>query len=314
MSATVQEVFGIRGPGPGRSDPDDTFLINDRLVGVEIEIEGYNDRASDDTRKLRDYWDITNDGSLRGPAVELVLSRPLWGRRLKEAIDVAYNWINKHRLHPSNRTALHLHVDVRDFTLQQVINSMGAYLAFEECIFERYADDRKNNLFCVALNRADGHMRELGLVQRMIGMEANERILRPLCAQFTDRTLRYSAVNLSSLAELGTLEFRQLETPTDKETVYEWINLITSLVVRSKDIDLHNLIEQSSILDPDEFGFDVLGQSAKYLIGTPSWNAHDLVRSVRKAQDILVYSAGGDVEEEVDKPEESSLYKYFSKE
>ena len=124
--------------------PSDKF-VSSSLVGVEFELEGMNRFRVDDP-EFAAYWKIVEDGSLRDGGKEFVLSRPFAGADLDKALSLFDKHVSKsgHDIKISDRTSVHVHIDVRDLTFAQLT-------IFETALFNMAGETRANNIFATSL-------------------------------------------------------------------------------------------------------------------------------------------------------------------
>ena len=202
--------------------------ILNRGCGVEIEVENAIGVSGGG------YWTTTGDNSLRENGIEY-LTRYGWRvgniKRALECLEEDFDNKRKANKHPlftfSERTSVHVHLDVRQFTNEQLSNLLVLYTLFEKPLFNYVLRHREHNVFCVPLTESD-LMGESNAIWDLV-MEWD----------------KYCAVNLKSLRTLGTVEFRHMQGNCDAKYIWEWI-LLLSLLVRAAERmpskDLRNMI------------------------------------------------------------------------
>jgi hypothetical protein len=183
------------------------FVGFNNYVGIEVEVEGIvGDFVEPYLDNFWKFWNATKDGSLRGTGVELV-SVPLRGINISGALNYLNHYLTtvqpKHKF--SHRCGIHIHVNCRNYTIDQINNIINTYLCLENVIFEQFVrNERSGNSFCM-----------------------------PVTDVFAGRKYaqcKYQALNRKSLSTLGTLEFRHLQGTSDISYIRAWIKLITNLV------------------------------------------------------------------------------------
>lgn len=193
----VKEYFGLRP-----TDGD---------VGIEIEVEGTNLPAAPQG------WRREHDGSLRGAENgEYVLHKPVNQGDMRAAvkrIEDAFK-LNKTVVDKTYRAGIHVHVNVQDLTLLQLVNMFTLYYLFENALLSMCEKHRQGNHFCMRACDADY---QVDAVRKAI----TDGELKNL--QTDD--LRYSAMNTQSLFTYGSLEFRSLESYGDFKKLLLWSNL-----------------------------------------------------------------------------------------
>jgi len=196
------------------------------MVGIEIEVENMKKGVH-----LEAYWDIKNDGSLRNHGLEFV-SVPLQVKQVQLALDHLYTQMNANNAPDfSNRTSVHIHVNCRDLTQDQIFNFVLLYAIFEKHFYQVAGTRRMNSIFCVPLFRTN----QMTTINEVIyGMSPNWQ--------------KYCGLNLLPLFAnnvtqgYGTIEFRHLYGTNNQQEVLEWINDILCLRKFACEISKDNLL------------------------------------------------------------------------
>ena len=196
------------------------------MVGIEIEVENMKKGVH-----LEAYWDIKNDGSLRNHGIELV-SVPLQIKQVQLALDHVYTQMHaQNEPDFSNRTSVHIHVNCRDLTQDQIFNFVILYAIFEKHFYQVAGTRRMNSIFCVPLFRTN----QMTTINEVIyGMSPNWQ--------------KYCGLNLLPLFAnnvtqgYGTIEFRHLHGTNNQQEVLEWINDILCLRKFACEISKDNLL------------------------------------------------------------------------
>ena len=196
------------------------------MVGIEIEVENMKKGVH-----LEAYWDIKNDGSLRNRGLEFV-SVPLQVKQVQLALDHLYTQMNANNAPDfSNRTSVHIHVNCRDLTQDQIFNFVLLYAIFEKHFYQVAGTRRMNSIFCVPLFRTN----QMTTINEVIyGMSPNWQ--------------KYCGLNLLPLFAnnvtqgYGTIEFRHLYGTNNQQEVLEWINDILCLRKFACEISKDNLL------------------------------------------------------------------------
>lgn len=197
------------------------------MVGIEIEVENI-------TNSLHPlaYWDIKADGSLRNNGVELV-SVPLQIKQVQLALEHVYNVLTEHNKPDfSNRTSVHIHVNCRDLTQNQIYNFILLYALFEKHFYAFAGNKRMNSIFCVPLFRTN----QLNVLDNVVyGLSPNWH--------------KYCGINLLPLYQnqvtqgYGTIEFRHLYGTSNQREILEWINDIMCLRKYACEISKDDLLK-----------------------------------------------------------------------
>lgn len=197
------------------------------MVGIEIEVENI-------TNSLHPlaYWDIKADGSLRNNGVELV-SIPLQIKQVQLALEHVFNVLTANNKPDfSNRTSVHIHVNCRDLTQNQIYNFILLYALFEKHFYAFAGNKRMNSIFCVPLFRTN----QLNVLDNVVyGLSPNWH--------------KYCGINLLPLYQnqvtqgYGTIEFRHLYGTSNQREILEWINDIMCLRKYACEISKDDLLK-----------------------------------------------------------------------
>lgn len=184
------------------------------LFGIELEIENLP-RFSDGERWDDPDWDIKTDGSLRNNGYEFV-SSPLPLKHVHTALKRAIDKIKPTKESYSERTSVHVHVNMRGTTVDNVKSFCLLYLAVENLLFHYVNPERQKNIFCVPLSSFDSSNSFFGLFDKQV-------------FRLSNAWSKYSALNLLPLSSFGTLEFRHMQGTDDVEYINQWVEFINCL-------------------------------------------------------------------------------------
>ena len=197
------------------------------MVGIEIEVENITNSLYPAA-----YWDIKEDGSLRNNGVEIV-SIPLQIKQVQLALEHAYNVLTANNKPDfSNRTSVHIHVNCRDLTQNQIYNFILLYALFEKHFYSLAGNKRMNSIFCVPLFRTN----QLNVLDNVVyGLSPNWH--------------KYCGINLLPLYQnqvtqgYGTIEFRHLYGTSNQREILEWINDILCLRKYACEVSKYDLLK-----------------------------------------------------------------------
>lgn len=189
---TVGQLIGAEK----RTVTPSSVFSNDR-VGIELELERVIDRPE------LVFWNVTEDGSLRNSGAEFVLRDGYGGMELEQAIDELFEWISRGTWDANWRCSTHFHVDMQDFTLDQVAKFILLFTSRESLMFEMSDPNRKNSNFCVPVASAVPFYKRLMCNFRSI-------------MHSTNLGQKYTALNVLPLVTQGTLEYRGAGPITNK--------------------------------------------------------------------------------------------------
>lgn len=208
---TIKQLIGI-----------DPAYYSDKHLGLEIEVEGEN---------LPDYvsdkWRVESDDSLKTEeAFEYVTRKPhtLYGikcriNELKKAYDDKGTTVFE-----SVRAGVHVHLNVQDWNVKQVMTFATAYYVIEDVLMQYAGENREGNLFTLRAQDAEYIIFRLVEVLK----QRNLNILN------TD-IIRYASMNFYSLFKYGTLEFRGMRGTGDLDAIYDWVRVIDELSRTAKE-------------------------------------------------------------------------------
>ena len=208
-------------------------LVDDHtLVGIEIEVEnllGFN-------YPVEYYWNIKEDHSLRNNGREFV-SIPLRTNQVEFAIDYLNQHLANYQPDFSNRTSVHVHLNVRDMTKSQLLSLVVYYCLFEKHFFNFAGSKREESIFCVPLYKT-----------------IQDYTISSLFGVIT-QWHKYNALNLGTvigaygLPCYGTVEFRHLYGTNNKEIIINWINQILCLKQAALKTNFKELLEKVKTLN-----------------------------------------------------------------
>lgn len=207
-------------------------------IGLEIEIETQD---GFDFPPAPKYWSVHVDGSLRN-GLEYSLRNPLSLEELPVALDIWKNSIYNTKCRPSIRTSVHVHFNVIPYTVLQVLNIISVYWLLENVILRYAGNYREGNLFCLRIKDAD---------QAVDNITSQLSETRFDFANFGEGNYKYAALNIASVARLGSLEFRGLQGIYDPVMIMSWVKLHHKLIHEaisfSNPKEILKFYEQSSV-------------------------------------------------------------------
>lgn len=182
------------------------------LFGIEVEVENITTFVPVDY-----YWTTKEDGSLRNNGMEFT-SIPLRGYQIPHAIRYLSNALHMYNKPEfTNRCSIHIHLNVRDMTWDEIKTLVLLYAIFERHFFNIAGTKREESIFCVPLYKTD-QLKELD--------ELDEKAVN---------WYKYSAINCGTILgnghvpKFGTVEFRHLYGTLNEIILLDWINNIMCL-------------------------------------------------------------------------------------
>lgn len=203
----------------------DCMVDQRALVGIEVEIENCPEYFV-----LPYYWSTIEDNSLRNNGREYV-SIPMRAYQVPYALDHLFHYVSSYnpKFDFSPRTSIHVHLNVRDLTWEQVKTLTLLYAIFEKHFFHIAGTKREESIFCVPLYKT-AQLDHLMLLDHPIAVAENWN--------------KYNAINLQPIAKYGTVEFRHLYGTDNKQVIINWINNILSLRKVCVKLSLDELLEK----------------------------------------------------------------------
>ncbi len=201
----------------------EVFVLPRQNIGLEFEVENVTSKYLKAFRasKFAHLWQDTEDGSLRGGR-EFTSNGPLFGKDLYTSIDVFLDLAKKYGFRISERTGLHVHLDISNLSADVELPMFCClYALFERPLFTFSGWHRTQNNNCVPWFLADDHLEDVCKLFRTSDKREFKNIIHGL--------ERYSALNLNSMDTYPTVEFRHMEMTFDKSEILTWINLIMAL-------------------------------------------------------------------------------------
>lgn len=194
-------------------------------VGVEIELEHCL------LKTVPRSFSVENDGSLKEKGKEFI-TIPIKVKYLEIELIKLFEGLMEYK--STQRCSTHVHINVRDLTLQQLELFITLYIIFEKSLY-RYSGNRYTSNFCVPLSHAlDYAVDFISCLKR---------------GYIKEDWKKYFAFNLSPIfggesGKLGTIEFRHLKGTDDVPYIVNWINLITSLKIAAKKINYDIFVQE----------------------------------------------------------------------
>ena len=226
-------------------------LASNTAIGVEIELE-----------RCERYpelpgWRVIGDGSLRENGVEFVFNGPAGGESAVERLEAFRNHVSRKRkpYFCSERTSIHVHMNVLDLEVSQLKQLLRLYLLMEPYIFSLCGEGRADNIYSLAVYEGLEQINALSLLLETNNLARYHHLLH-------DGALtKYSGMNLTCLHSFGTLEFRGHEGTTDTDRIYLLINTLLRLkeAVVTDNICAEDLLDLVHIEEPDAIFTRVFG-------------------------------------------------------
>lgn len=281
---SIASAFSLRTPLQLIEQHSPLLATDDRL-GVEVELEGVYDDAPEDL--LAPQWEVKHDGSLRNGGREFVFAQPLWG----EDVIMAFNNLETvcQSIAPdiTDRCSVHVHLDVRELSPEQVLTVILLYSVLEPLFFNEVAPERADNFYCRPMMISDEY---INLISNAFGEFINGRgHFENQFRMNIHNDAKYNALNIACLSNFGSLEFRHHEGTYSAEKLTEWCNII----LRLKKVALSIGTIDVRVLDRMSCSRGFMCEVAEAVFDKElddSLLTECMMRSVRTAKKLLSYN------------------------
>lgn len=247
-------------------------------VGIEIEVEGNKFKKED----IPHPWAYKHDGSLRGKDnAEYILRRPIKFEEVPAAIGTLWQMFSDYGsvLDDSNRTSVHVHLNVQRFHKNRLCSFAALYFCVEEILTEWCGEHRVGNLFCLRAKDAPAIVYHL------------KKFLLEGPAWNLSENLHYAAFNIHALVKFGSIEIRTLRGVKDPGIIMAWVSILERLYKLSEEYpDPRAICESFSGEGPFEFLRKLLGDKHDLVMSGISYNGQQIMEAmytgIRLAQDL----------------------------
>lgn len=172
-------------------------------AGIELEIEGVRDNPPDVSPNK---WIKVNDNSLRNNGIELITNGPKGGTALFECLEDLEEALANTDIELSERCSTHIHIDVSDMTVEQLLNFLMLSSIFELVLFKLFGSERTSNTFCMATKDGGNNF------DNFCNLAERPDISTLMVSKWT----KYNAISLNRIRDLGTVEFRMFNPILEK--------------------------------------------------------------------------------------------------
>lgn len=285
--------------------PDERLVLPHCRLGVEFECEGAANEVRNGLPRVEwaGYWAQHEERSLRDGGLELAFVEPLFGRDALTAIEGLCKHAIAKRWKTSTRTGLHVHVDIRDLEVPQLLGLCILYAIYEKAIYRWVGDNRDYNIFCLPWYKAEGGVMEAAEVLR--GALKNNDEDHGQLIHASQKYERYAGFNLNAISKFGSVEWRQLKTTYNFNRILDWINILLAFKQATFRVPTSDgaILRDVELYGATQFGRSILGPQFNLLnypeleedvqnFGLPT--AHELVREGLGGAlwDALVFPTG----------------------
>lgn len=243
-------------------------------VGVEVELENISFK-----NRIPHTWVVTDDGSLKVEGKEFV-TVPIQFRYLEIELTRLFQSLNTYNA--SQRCSVHVHINARDFSLEELKSFILLYMVFERSMYH-FSGNRWNNNFCVPLTMNPS------VLQKMLTLIDIE-------GRLNEKWYKYMGFNLSPLfggesSKIGTIEFRHMKGTTNVAHILDWINLIVSLKITAKKFPFRELLTHLETMNTTSAYYWLADETfkdfASLITGQPTFK-QDVEACIAKAKSVFL--------------------------
>lgn len=256
---------------------ESSVFVTDSLVGVEIEVEGMS-------HVNLSSWNTVAEHSVRG--FELVLRQPMRKFELSAALEELNDVTWSSRAF-SERTSVHVHIDIRDMTFDQLMNFITLSAMFEKVLYNYVDSSRTANHFCWAMSDCEQMVQSLRELNTAALRRRESDIYNMLRHTFSLGSYKYAGINLASISRYGSLEFRMHHGTADTKELIRWINILLKIkeYAMGEERTPSNILSTKQNAGIDSIFLDVLGHYSGILDYDRA--QHDILCGIRLAQDFV---------------------------
>jgi hypothetical protein len=246
-------------------------------VGIEVEVEGRGFN-----RSPKSPWVLHQDGSLRGEDnAEYVLDKPVEFDKVDESLDALWAMFKADgtRLDETNRTSIHVHLNVLPFYQNRLAALMSLWFMNEDILTHWCGESRVGNHYCLRAKDSPSVVHQLKKYVKSKG----DNIPR--------ENFHYAAFNANAIAKFGSVEIRTLRGVNDPNVIKTWVRILKKLYDASeKYTDPRFLIEEFSLRGAVPFFEQLFGDLSNEIVNTAKLTREQLqmmlYEGMRYAQEI----------------------------
>lgn len=294
-------------------DKDIISVTDDTHIGIEVEIEKIDD-LRDFSHLLQPTWNVVSDGSLRNKGYEFV-SIPIRGDNIYKALRGLRVIFEKYtpRYEFSERTSIHVHMNARRLTLEQLFCLLLTYMVVERSLFrfvEASGFIRDKNIFCAPIQDSKWYLNLHSLISLW-----EEKKYDKFFHNLLHSWKKYTSLNIIPLQKLGTLEFRHMGGTMDLDLLMNWINILLSLRRYAENSTAEKIMSHIENLNTNSnytgFMEEVFGQYA-HVFNEPLFSSR-IEEGVTQIKECIVSAREKQEKITVEEFKESSSMRFFIK-
>ena len=193
--------------------------INKIKTGIEIEVENAHQEIN------VQGWRGVHEAMLRG-GIEYVFRQPTPYEDNRKLLNNLFKKFTGETF--SQRCGIHVHVDVRDFDRKQLFNFITLYVSLEPLLLKALLPEgRLGNNFCLPVGDA------LSITDFLLDCAVKQRRIEDAGLN----QYKYGAMNIASVGNLGSLEFRAFHGTKDVDELMYWVDCLVTLAKKGFDYE-----------------------------------------------------------------------------
>jgi hypothetical protein len=193
-------------------------------LGLELELEGENLI----TVGLPKQWVPKTEGSLHD-GYEYITAKPGALKNIREKVNelqLCFKNYNTRINSKAYRGSTHIHLNIQEESFHHVLGCLIVFTAIEPLFLRLCGPTRDGNLFCMSsYDTGDLFFFMKNVVQTIASGTFSA----------WPRRGKYASLNLETITQFGSLEFRCFPTSIDPEEIYTWCNWVVSVMDVAKD-------------------------------------------------------------------------------
>jgi hypothetical protein len=247
---------------------DSNLPLDERRIGIEVEVE----RCTDAEKAYR-HWINKEDPSLREGGREWI-TIPIRHSEVTDRLADLYSDFDEFNWDANTRTGIHVHIDVRDFTTQQLQALAMAYCLVERALCILIGEGREENIYCVPWYRAPGEAQKV--MKCLTDPDPRTGIRR------LESTVKYAGLYFEPIRRFGTVEFRHAPTWDSAEPTQRWVDTCFALVEYAAQRGTAQAVyeEFDQLGDAAAFAFNVCGIELPNPKAYNEWHATAISESI----------------------------------
>ena len=245
--------------------------VDGNVFGLEVEVEGDFYRLCE--RGGRNF-NVERDGSLRNGGAEFILATPCDAKALVLRYRRLLANIKEDVGKQTGQAGIHIHVNVTDLTVSELLTMYTILVCAEPCISKLYHPSRQYSLFALPVAYA----------QEIVDFLCLSHRFRPTVLKWWKdlSQYKYCNINLASVARNGTIELRGLETLCSHRKLSRILNVLEAAKEMAKEYNTPMALIESLSDQGVKFVIDQLfGEDAQEL-----FNQKDCMDNLRIIQPL----------------------------